>query len=110
MNLEAHSPPWGTDEPEDFATVSYRKDDQGHLRLHVSMPTAPAKEAFKYTINQTQPTTSSFEPRFENLDMTDDVVLSAMPNSIYTPEPYWYGHAAEASSFLPCVARSLEHV
>lgn len=109
-NLQARSPAWGTDDPEDLATVSYREDDLGHLRLHVSMPTAPAKEALNYTVDQTQPTASSFDPQFENRDLTDDVAFSNTSNSIYTPEPYCYAHAAEASSFLSCIAWTLEHV
>ena len=87
---EAHSPPWGIDDPEDLATVSYRKDDLGHLRLHVSMPTAPAKEAFNYTGIQAQPTASSFNPQLEGLNLADDVVMSNMSNGMCTPEPKLY--------------------
>ena len=79
---QAHSPPWGTDDPEDLATVSYRKDDLGHLRLHVNMPTAPAKEAFNRTGFQAQPTASSFNPQPKDLSLADDVIMSNMPNGM----------------------------
>lgn len=79
---EADSPPWGADDPEDLATVSYRKDDLGHLRLHVSMPTAPAKEAFNYTGFQTQPTAGSFNPQLEGFHQTDNVVMSNLSNGM----------------------------
>lgn len=79
---QAHSPPWGTDDPEDLATVSYRKDDLGHLRLHVSMPTAPAKEAFNHTGFQAQPTASYINPQLEDLILADDVIMPDMPNGM----------------------------